>query len=179
MHCYITVGGSGTRLKGISPKDKHLLYYKNYRIIEWIQKIIYPSNIIGIEKTANRKETLSLIPELEDILIVDCDIIPFGFDKTIIDLNQDCVFVFRSNKNKYGSVITDDNDKIIKTSEDANISNIKCSGIYFIKNLKLTISQMTTPNSIVSGMIGAKCIHEDTFMRFGDAEDYLESVVQL
>ena len=33
-----------------------------------------------------------------------------------------------------------------------------------------------TDNSILSGMIGAKVIYEDTFIRLGDIEDYTFAV---
>lgn len=52
MNIYITVGSYGTRLKGISPKDKHLLYFKNKRIIDWIKDILPSAKIIGEEKRA-------------------------------------------------------------------------------------------------------------------------------
>lgn len=178
MHPYITIGGIGSRLKKISPQDKHLLYYKNLRIIEWILKIIPNAKIIGEDKTSNRKETLNLIPENDNILIIDCDIIPFKFNIDSIDTNNDCVFVFNSTKFKYGSVILN-NNKILKSSESSNLSNTKCSGIYFIKNLRDTILKMTENNSIVSGMVGASVIFENTFMRFGDTEDYFYSIKQI
>ena len=31
-------------------------------------------------------------------------------------------------------------------------------------------------NSIASGIIGAKCIVENTFVRLGDLEDYMEAI---
>lgn len=178
MHSYITIGGMGTRLKNISPKDKHLLYYKNTRIIEWILSIVPDAKIIGENKTSNRKETLNYITQNNDILIIDCDIIPFEFNIDNIDTNNDCVFVFTSKKSKYGSVILN-NNKILKSSESSNLSDTKCSGIYFIKNLTDTISKMTNDNSIISGMIGASVIFENTFMRFGDIEDYFYSIKQI
>ena len=85
------------------------------------------------------------------------------------------MFVFTSNVLKYASILLDNNNQIISTSENKNISNIKSSGVYFIKNLKETLSKMTD-NSILSGMIGAKVIYEDTFIRLGDIEDYTFAV---
>lgn len=176
MKSYITIGGIGSRLKNISPKDKHLLYYKDKRIIEWIQDIIPGSVIVGHKKTNNRIETLKQIDNCENILIIDCDIIPFGFKKSLITEETDAVFVFQSTKNKWGSVAIDENEKIIESSETSSISNIKCSGIYFIKNLHNTIQKMTNPNSIVSGMVGSNIIYEDTFLRLGDVEDYASAI---
>lgn len=176
MRQYITIGGGGTRLKNLSPIDKHLLYYKDKRIIEWILSIIPNAIVIGYEKTNNRVETLKQIKYNENILIVDCDIIPFGFNESMIDENTDTVYVFESKKNKWGSVLIDDNKKIIDSSESLNLSDIKCSGIYYIKNLQYTLNKMTNPNSIISGMIGANIIYENTFMRLGDVEDYTSAI---
>lgn len=174
MHSYITVGGSGTRLKGLSPKDKHLLFYHNHRIVDWIKKIVENAHIVGQEKTKNRKETLKLIPHKQDILIIDCDIIPFGFNIDMLPTQTDCVVAFYSHKKKYGSIIVE-NDTVVACDEKKSISNIKCSGIYFLKDLDATIDRMHD-NSIISGMIGASVVFENTFLRFGDAEDYLESI---
>lgn len=176
MNIYITVGGYGTRLKGISPKDKHLLYFKNKRIIDWIKDILPGAKIIGEGKTNSRKETLSLIPEKENALIIDCDIIPFGLDTRSIDISSDCVMLFHSNSSKYGSVLLDDNNKVSISSENNNISTNKCSGVYFLKNLRRTIKNMTEDNSIISGMNGASTVFENTFLRFGDIEDYFSSI---
>ena len=89
---------------------------------------------------------------------------------------NNCVFVFNSNKNKYGSVILDENDRIIDYSEKNNISNIKCSGIYFIKNLNNLLHNMKEENSIISGLIGSDIIYENTFIKLGDVDDYFESI---
>lgn len=171
---YITIGGSGSRLKSISSVDKHLLFYNDKRIIDHIKDIIPDAKIIGDTKTNNRKETLMQIKEKENILIIDCDIIPIGFSYSQIDTLEDSVFVFRSEKRKYSSIITE-NNKILYASEDKCLSDIKCSGIYFIKNLDRLISSMTD-NSIVSGMVGASVIYEDSFLRLGDVEDYFETI---
>ena len=178
MNIYVTIGGYGTRLKGISPKDKHLLYFKNKRIIDWIIDIFPNAKIIGNKKTNNRKETLSQIPENNQVLIIDCDIIPFGLNLDDIDTSNDCVLIFNSNKNKYGSVILE-NNKIYISSENNNISSTKCSGVYFLKDLQATLQKMNDNNSIVSGMNGASTILENTFLRFGDIEDYFFSIKQI
>jgi len=174
IHKYITVGGSGTRMKDISHVDKQNLYYYNKQIIEWILEIFPDAKIVGENKTESRKETLKLIPIKDNVLIIDCDIIPFGIDLSKIDINSNCVYVFNSNKDKYGSIILKDN-KIYKTSERDNISNIKCSGIYFCKNLEKNIEEMED-NSIVSSMNGANVVFENTFKRLGDIQDYYEAI---
>lgn len=175
---YITIGGMGTRLKKISPLDKHLLYFRDKQIIKWILDIIPNAKVIGKHKTKNRKETLKEIPEQHNILIIDCDIIPFGFDLSRIDYSQNCVFVFNSHIPKWGSLLLDSNNRVISSSESQNISNIKASGIYFIKDIKNTIELMTDENSILSGLVGAKTIYEDTFVRLGDIEDYVSAIKQ-
>jgi hypothetical protein len=169
---YVTIGGQGLRMKAISPKEKHLLYYKNRRIIDWILHLIPDAKLLGATKTLSRKHTLQEIKNEKNVVIIDCDIIPFGIDLTKIDFNS--VYVFNSDKKKYGSVIVENN--IIKESnEKENISNIKCSGIYCVKDIDILLKNMED-NSIVSGMIGAKAIYENTFKRFGDVEDYYESI---
>ena len=175
IYPYVTIGGLGTRLKQLSPTDKHLLYFKDKQIIEWILDTVPNCKIIGKIKTNNRKETLYQITESNNILIIDCDIIPLNLNIGNIDTQIDNVFVFTSNVLKYASILLDNNNQIISTSENKNISNIKSSGVYFIKNLKETLSKMTD-NSILSGMIGAKVIYEDTFIRLGDIEDYTFAV---
>jgi hypothetical protein len=176
IHSYVTIGGSGTRLKQISPLDKHLLYFRDKQIIQWILDIIPNAKTIGERKTNSRKETLEQISERYNILIIDCDIIPFGFDINKIDTDTDCVFVFESPKKKWGSVLLDHNNRIVSSSENNNISHTKSSGIYFIKDLKHTLANMTDNNSILSGMIGAKTIYENTFVRLGDVADYVTAI---
>jgi len=176
IHPYITIGGLGTRLKQISPSDKHLLYYKDKKIIEWILDIIPNAKIIGYQKTKTRKETLKQINDVNNILIIDCDIIPFGFNLKNIDVSIDNFFVFESSIEKWASVLLDTEKKLVLSSENNKISNIKASGIYFLKNLKHTLTKMTDDNSILSGIIGAKAIYENTFIRLGDAADYVSAV---
>lgn len=169
---YVTIGGQGSRMKSISPVDKHLLYYKNKRIIDWIFALIPEAELLGTEKTSSRKNTLQQIKNEKNVVIIDCDIIPFG-----INLNQiyfDSVYVFVSNKKKYGSIIVE-NDTVKYSSEKENISKIKCSGIYCVKDMGILLRNMED-NSIISGMTGAKVIYENTFKRFGDVEDYYESI---
>lgn len=170
---YVTVGGSGTRLKPISPKDKQLLYYKDKRIIDWIFDICPQAQLLGDVKTGSRKETLQEIKHQTDVVIIDCDIIPFELN--LSEFINDTVYVFNSDKNKYGSVVIE-NGKIKSSSEKNNISTTKCSGVYCIKNMEQLLNKMNDDNSIVSGMYGADVIYENTFLRFGDLEDYCESI---
>lgn len=173
MNIFVTIGGSGERLKPISPKDKHLLYYKDKRIIDWVQEICPQAQLLGKNKTASREETLQEIRHLQNVVIIDCDIIPFGL--VLNEFNNDTAYVFRSLKNKYGSIIIE-NNKIVDSSEKGNISDIKCSGVYCIKDMQVLLKNMKDDNSIISGMLNADVIYEDTFLRFGDVEDYFESL---
>ena len=174
INAYITIGGQGTRLKCLSPKDKHKLYYKDKRIVDWILSIVPEAQLLGNKKTNNRKETLSAIANQQNILIIDCDIIPFGLDLSLIDTETDNLFVFESNKHKWGSAKIE-NKILVSCDENNNISNYKCSGIYYIKNMQKTLEEMND-NSIASGIIGAKTIVENSFARFGDVEDYMEAI---
>ena len=173
MNIFVTIGGSGERLKPISPKDKHLLYYKNKRIIEWILEICPQAKLLGKNKTTSRKETLQEIKHLQDVVIIDCDIIPF--DLVLKEFNNDTVYAFRSLKNKYSSIIVEDN-KVINSCEKNNISEIKCSGVYCIKDMQILLKNMKDENSIISGMVNTDVVYEDSFLRFGDVEDYFESL---
>lgn len=170
---FVTIGGNGTRMKSISPKDKHLLYYKDKRIIEWIT-LLYPNAILlGNKKTRSRRDTLAEISTEHKCLIIDCDIIPYMNHP--IEYHKDTIYVFESNKNKYGSVVIDSG--IVKqASEINNISKYKCSGAYYIESMADMLDKMQDDNSIAFGMIGAAAILETTFVRIGDVEDYFEAL---
>lgn len=169
----VTIGGMGERMKCLSPVDKHLLYYKDKRIIEWILSILPSAQVIGQEKTNSRKQTLLSIKDYKNVCIVDCDIIPFGLDK--ISFEEDTVLCFLSNKTKYSSVIIH-NGKVINASEENILTNTKCSGVYFVRSVKDLLDKMINENSLCEAMIGSKAIFENTFVRMGDPEDYMESL---
>lgn len=173
MKIFVTIGGSGTRMKEISPFDKQFIYYRDKRIIEHIFQIFPDAILLGSNKTNSRRETLQEIANEEDCLIVDCDIIPFGLP----DLQFDCdsLFYFNSDKPKYGSILIED-DKLLAVDEKNSISKNKCSGIYFVKSMSRLLEQMKDDNSLASGMIGAKVIQENTFIKLGDVEDYYEAL---
>jgi len=175
MNVFITIGGKGERMKSISPINKHLLYYESKRIIDSILEIFPKAKIIGDKKTNSRKETLEQIRFKEDCLIVDCDIIPIFDNDFILDLKEDTIFYFNSDKNKYGSLIID-NGIVIEASEKGNISKYKCSGLYYVKSMDKLLNEMKDDNSIASGMIGANTIKENKFIRLGDIEDYFEAL---
>lgn len=175
IHKYITVGGHGTRLKNISPIEKQNLYFWDKRIIDHIYDIFPDARVVGHTKTNSRKETLQQINDRYNILIIDCDIIPFNIDLKDIDMNNNNLYAFMSNKNKYGSIIIE-NNSVVSSSEYNNLSGVKCSGVYFCKDLESVIENMTDKNSIVSGMPGANIIVENTFKRLGDIEDYYEAI---
>lgn len=170
----VTVGGSGSRLKTISPCDKQNLYWGNKRVIEWTKSIFPDCYIIGEQKTNSRLETLKQLDVKENILIIDCDIIPFGID--LSNLHEDTIWFFHSEKNKYGSLTFNDDLELIEVSETENISNHKASGAYFIKDLEMTLRMMENQNSIAGALIGSKGRFENSFVRMGDVEDYYESI---
>lgn len=173
MDVFVTIGGHGSRMKSISPLEKYNLYFKDKKIIDWIFQIVPNAKLLGNKKTNSRRETLQEIKHKKDVVIIDCDIVPFELN--LKEFSVDTVYVFKSIKPKYGSVILQDN-KISKTCENSDISNIKCSGIYCIKDVNTLLQNMKDDNSIISGMIGADVIFENTFLRFGDVEDYYESI---
>ena len=173
MRYVLTIGGHGTRLKGISPVDKHLLYYKNKRIVEWMKEIIPTIEIIGEEKTNSRKETLKQIRHYENCVIVDCDIIPFGLSE--VSFTEDTLLCFHSTKQKYGSIICEEG-KLKEANEGVSISNLKCSGVYFVSSVDKLLNSMKDENSIAKGMIGAQVMLEKSFIRLGDVEDYMEAL---
>jgi hypothetical protein len=185
MHVYITIGGRGERLKTIYPGDKQNLYWGRLTFLEWIFKIFPEAETLGTKKTPSRKETLKTLLERgikNDILIIDCDVIPHGI-KLHETPSEDQIWVFNSKKLKYGSLILDespylypDQIKLEDACENTPISNWKASGVYFIKDLEKTLEKMKDPNSIAKAIIGAKCIVEETFFRGGDLEDYYELI---
>lgn len=175
MNKVITIGGTGERMKGLSYKDKYNLYYGKKRILDWILEIFPDALLLGFEKTNNRLETLNKSKFRKDLLIIDCDIIPFGINKDL-NLKEDTIWYFESNKDKYSSLIIEDNI-LIDSKENLNISKYKSSGLYFAKDLEFLLEKMkNNKNSIAEAMIGSRAIKEDSFLRFGDVEDYYESI---
>jgi hypothetical protein len=160
-------------MKAISPVDKHLLYYRDKRIIDWTMSLYPNAMLIGSKKTTSRKETLAEICMERNCLVIDCDVIPHTVEK--IRHPGDAIYVFRSAKPKYGSVILE-NGIVVGASEAANLSEIKCSGAYYIASMSDMLHKMQDDNSIASGMLGAKAVYEDTFIRLGDVEDYYEAL---
>lgn len=173
---FITIGGQGSRLKCISPKDKQFLYWKDKRIIDWLLELFPGAKLLGNKKTNNRYETLLEISNLQNALIIDCDIIPFDINLNF-NLKEDCVWCFESNKNKWGSVLIE-NNKLSEASENGNISNIKLSGAYYIANVPYFLDKMknNNKNSIASSLTNCNIILENTFKRFGDVEDYYNAL---
>ena len=160
-------------MKEISPFDKQFIYYRDKRIIEHIFQIFPDANLLGDNKTNSRRETLQEIAHEQDCLIVDCDIIPVGLPE--LQFDGDTLFYFNSDKLKYGSILIEDG-KLLAVDEKNSISKNKCSGIYFVKSMSRLLEQMKDDNSLASGMIGAKVIQENTFIKLGDVEDYYEAL---
>jgi len=159
MKIVITANGKGERMKGLSPLPKHELYYGNKKIIELLLEVFPQAEVLTGYESNSRKETLDKIKDYEDCLIVDCDIIPNHIEA--IPINEDWLFCFRSTKEKYSSVVAID-DRVFEANETKKISDLHCSGIYFVKSVKQLLESMTD-NSIVEGMIGAR-IYEEKFI---------------
>lgn len=199
----ITANGEGSRMKGLGPQPKHLLYYGGKRIVDHIIEALAPFGEVRVfgrypdhlpqgvwmqcGPTASRKDQLELIRDWENVLIVDCDVIPvFDADSQeradykalfiqLRNLTDDAIWFFDSDCPKYGGLEMENG--ILKAAKERGIEHKhRASGLYFLKHVGTTIDRMTDPNSIASGMVGARMIFENTFIRVGDAEDYLNAL---
>ena len=208
----ITATGEGSRMKAISPKPKHLLYYGGKRIIDCIVEALKPfgevhvfgaypgsetaDNWMVCGPTGSRKEQLELLGNWKNVLIVDCDVIPVFAKPTFVpDFKEyfewlptqpnDYIFCFASSSPKYcGLHFTFDGAECqssgcLESAIEHEVSERpmpRASGLYFLKDVGATADRMTDHNSIASGMIGAKMTPEQTFIRVGDPEDYLNAL---
>lgn len=202
----ITANGNGERMKGLSPKPKHLLYYGGKRIIDHIIEALQPFGEVRVfghfpdhlppgvwmecGETKNRRAQLELIRDWKNVLIVDCDVIPVftaesfkdstpkvvRLFESIIELKQDAIWYFESDCKKYGGLEMDENGRLVGGKERGEGQKYRASGLYFLKDVGATVDRMTDPNSILSGMAGAVMIFENSFIRVGDPEDYLNAL---
>jgi hypothetical protein len=173
INVVVSVGGSGSRLKCLSNLEKQNLYFWDKTIIDWIGTI-YPNHYtIGVNKTKSRRETLNEIRSWNNVLLFDCDIIPFGMPE--LSFKTDEVVCFTSTKKKYGSVKIE-NGLVVESTEKQSTWENKLSGAYFIKSVSKLLERMSDDNSVISGMDKPKVYFEDTFVRLGDREDYLEAI---
>lgn len=176
----ITANGEGSRMKGLSPKPKHLLYYGEKRIIDHIRDAFfafgYKAEVLEGKPTNSRKETLEFLRGRKNVLVCDCDVIPkLRITDEVSD--SDVIICFRSANPKYGGLYTNDGLLSMVIEKGDAHTDCRASGVYFLKDVGATIDRMTDPNSIASGMIGAKVIYENTpFIRLGDPEDYLAAL---
>lgn len=174
MRTVITANGSGSRMKGLSPLPKHHLYYKDKRIIDHLLDIFPGAEVLEGKPSNSRRETLEYIRDYTNVLIVDCDVIP---DKKILPNpsgREDMIWYFNSDKDKYSSLIIND-ETVIEASESKKISENRCSGLYFVKSITDLLSRMNG-DSIAEAMIGAWAIQESSFIKLGDPEDYYEAL---
>jgi GTP:adenosylcobinamide-phosphate guanylyltransferase len=139
----ITANGEGNRMKSISTLPKFMLNYKGKSIIQHLIEQCSPThilthyniltdNVIHIEKTTSRKETIEHIKHLNNVYIVDADIV----------FNEDF------SPNIY---LTD----ILFTCNGRN------AGIYFVKSISTLLDKMIG-DDIVSGMVNFKSIEFKT-----------------
>lgn len=188
----ITANGEGRRMKGISPLPKHLLWYGGSRIIDCIRDSVAGigpvkvltrhdtpgHDVICCPETATRAQTLSQIADMKNVLLVDCDVIPIGaleyFNGTKAPLFN-YLFYFESEDQKYGGIWIAD-VAVVRAEERASGTPTRASGVYFLKSVREIIKKMTDPDSVASGMIGALPVFENSFIRLGDPEDYLNAL---
>jgi len=191
----ITANGEGSRMKALSPKPKHLLYYGGKRIIDCIVEALSPfgkplvfgvfpgsanaENWMVCASTESRKAQLELIRDWKNVLIVDCDVIPINWIDALPKAvpETDVIWFFPSTEPKYGGLYQDENGILESVTEKGDTTtNFRASGLYFLKDVGATVDRMTDPNSIAAAMVGAKMVYENTFIRVGDPDDYLNAL---
>lgn len=174
MKVVITANGKGERMKGLSPLPKHELYFGDKKIIDHLLEIFPGAEVLTGFPSNSRRETLERIKDYTDCLIVDCDIIP-SMVYVPNNFSGDWLYCFWNTKEKYSSFKTKDH-LISEVSESKKISDVHCSGVYFVKSVKRLLKKMTDDNSILSGMIGANTLQEADWIKLGDPEDYYEAL---
>jgi len=163
MNVVITANGKGERMKGYGV-PKHELPYKGKSILQHLLDVfpkalvlthyeVQAPLVMKCPPTNSRKETLNFIRNMEDVLIVDCDIWLKEFSHN--QLYADTVFF------KF-----DDEPHFEKIDEHS-----VCSGLYYVKSVKDLISRMTRPDSIYSGMQEATQFYLNT-IHLGTPNDY-------
>lgn len=180
-------------MKGISPKPKHLLFYRGKRIYEHIKDALCDLGeiyiitditdhdygpgitVIPCGPPVSRKHTLEYIRNFTNTAVIDCDVIP---DTRIRSAHEsDFIYVFESPlSEKYGGVFLSNSGTVIAAEERSKTAVYKASGMYLLKNVGETLDRMTDENSLASSMIGAKAIVEKSFIRLGDQEDYMNAL---
>lgn len=163
----ITANGSGERMKSITDGPKFSLFYKGKRILEHLIDVfptakvlthydipyIDQGRIIKCEPTNSRRETLEFIQDMENVLIVDCDIIPDTLKSLKHSPPEDVTFW------KYGD----------NTRTEA-IPN----GLYFLKSVKDRLEAMK------DGEIGFIKFNEDCYwdsLHLGTIDEYYNAVL--
>lgn len=186
-------------MKGLSPRPKHLLYYGGKRIIDHIIEALQPFGDVRVfgrfpdhlprgvwmecGVTESRKAQLELIRDWQNVLIVDCDVIPVvdghvcdAIFYTLLNSETDAIWYFKSDCPKYGGLEMNDDRRLAAAKERGCWQKRRASGLYFLKHVGAVVDRMEDPNSIAGGMAGAWMIFEDTFIRVGDVEDYLNAL---
>lgn len=172
MRVIITAGGEGSRMKAISPLSKEEIYWGQWKVKDWIKKVIKDAELLKCS-TNSRWETL--IGLTGSCLIIDCDVIPFGIENR--KWNRDTIWTFYSEKMKYSNLVIK-GGKLVGASESSSSSGFKSSGVYYLKDITETLKKMElgNKNSIAEAMIGADVKVETEFVRLGDVEDYMEAL---
>lgn len=180
MRVVITANGKGERMKGLSPLPKHHLYYKDKKIIDWLLEVFPEAEVLENRPSNSRRETLGYIKDYIDTLIVDCDIIPHrGKIDHMLSIcpDNDWLTWFESNKKKYSSFVLGGGGHCIikQASENTELSNCRCAGVYFVKSVSDLLIRMNS-DSIAEAMIGATAGFTDNEITLGDPEDYYEAL---
>lgn len=177
MKVVITANGQGSRMKCLSPFPKHELYYGDKKIIDHLLAVYPEAEVLTGFPSASRRETLERIRDYTDCLIIDCDIV-LPYRLAFSNTDNDVVFYFKSDKDKYSSIGIDENGLVAQMSETKNISRNKCSGVYFVKSVDRLLKWMHLgeDNSIVMALGNAVAVREDYIIKLGDPSDYYEAL---
>lgn len=176
MNTLITVGGSGERMSGLSPRPKHELYYGNKKIIEHLLERFPRAKVIGWRGTRSRRETLLEASGMGECLIIDCDIyIPPDFSLPTLR-GENWILVFISEESKYGSVAVNESGMAIDVIERGVNSNVKCSGVYYTADIDELIEKMQNENSVGKAACPCAVFFENSIVRLGDRQDYMRAI---
>lgn len=191
----ITANGKSERMRGVSPLPKHRLYLGSERVYEAQIRILSAfgrvrvltcydcpglsdEQIIRCEPTENRMETLLAISKERNVLICDCDILPVGL--TAWNTVTDAIWYFRSSDARYcGLVKNAAGQRLLHAFERDRGAQLRASGLYFVKDVSELLARMDGDrNSIAAAMPGAWMVEENTFLRFGETQTYLDTVLR-
>ena len=94
----------------------------------------------------------------------------------MVELQKDAIWCFESDNPKYGGLEISETGTLSAAKERGQGHKYRASGLYFLKDVGSTVDRMKDQNSIAAAMVGARMIFENTFIRVGDPEDYLNAL---